>query len=254
MVYEQQREELSKGIAEALLYLARKKEYPLHPFVGLLGFTEGIKDCGVKVDLDAKSKKAKFHLNIDVSGIKYYVPVEKEYSHLIAGSGSVPGSPDAFFDSAMDLLSASEVSLYDNYGVGLTDEQSKSLTVNFSARCSSFMDAMNNIWREYFEKYYENVLVSVDGKVPYLVGSKILPTILDEERIEEYVEICRDDVNDDREMAGFQWYVNDLFFRELAISKGYPQQAVLRKKDYNLVQTFVHGNNITWRNLERLIV
>lgn len=255
MAYEQQKDELSAGIATSLLSLAVQREYPLHPSVGLWGFTQGIQNSGVDVGFDNKSKKATFHFHLDVDGIKYYVPVESEYSHLIAGAGSVPGSPQAYLDSLGDLFFASHLSLYDSYGVDLTGDQVKKLTLHFSMQKDKFEKAMHNVWADFFDKYHENCLVSVEGSIPQLTSSTLLPVVLDDENVFNYVEFCRENIKGGRENDEFQSFVNDVFLAELATSKGYPIQARdPRKIEYGPFDTLVPGHLVTWRNLEKLVV
>ncbi len=255
MAYEQQRDELSEGIAHSLLSLAIEREYPLHPGVGFWGFTQGIQNSGVDVGFDTKSKKATFHFNLPVDGIKYYVPVEMLYSHAISGSGSVPGSPQAYLDSLGDLFFASQLALYDSYGVDLTGGQLRELTLHFSSQKDIFEKAMREIWAGFFDKYHENCLVSVEGEIPVLADSSLLPVVLDDENLSDYAEVCRENIKGGREKDEFQTFVNDVFLTELATSKGYPIQARdPRKIEYGPFDTLVHGHIITWRNLEKLVV
>lgn len=255
MAYEQQREELSEGIAHSLLSLAVEREYPLHPGVGFWGFTQGIQNSGVDVGFDTKSKKAIFHFNISVEGIKYYVPVEMLYSHAISGSGSVPSSPQAYLDSLGDLFFASHLSLYDSYGLDLTEDQVKKLTLHFSEQKDKFEKAMHSVWIDFFVKYHENCLVSVEGEIPTFADSSLLPVVLDDENLSNYAEVCRRNIKGGREKGMFQSFVNEEFLTELATSKGYPIQARdPRKIEFGPFDTLVHGHVIPWRNLEHLLV
>jgi hypothetical protein len=254
MAYEQQREDLSEGIASTLFSLVKKKEYPIHPGVGLWGFTQGLHNSGVQVDFNTKAKKAKFHFNIVFGGIKYYAPVEREYSHIIAGSKSVPGSLGAYADSLCDLFFSSHNSIEDAYGIEFTDEQEKEVIDYFNKQCTKFVDAMNVTWQEYFRKYHENCLVSVDGTVPVLGESSLLPVVLDDLNLSDYEEICREDLDVSGEKRDFCHFINESFLIELASVKGYAIQSIDPKKiKYDPLDVLAHGKNIFWRNLERLL-
>ena len=251
MGHEQAINELSDGVASELVMLASRKNYPINPYVGLLGFVEGFKSWGVPVHLNEPAKRASFIFHLNSSGIDYRLPVECSYQQILNGMGnSVRGSPCTFLDSSMRIIRSAERILLNNYGLKVTEEQRVGFAKGFIDKAPIFISALTDVWKDSFQKYHEHVLISPEGGIPALKESDILPIVLKQIDWDEYDEVARRDVSDGSETAAFRGYFNILFFAELARKKGYPLEEVSPGKEpYDPLDFFVNGKDIPWRNL-----
>jgi hypothetical protein len=253
MAYEQLREQLKKSVGEFLFDLASSREYPIHPFVGLWGFTDGFVNCGVEVLTDKSKKEALFRMHLPVDHNRYLVSPSMSYSGIISGAGSIPGSISAYEESIFDLLIQARFMLDNKRGVQVSESQEERLSVFFSKQKEIYFAAMQSTWRDLFRKFHENVLVGVDGTISGLAESTLFDNVLTEKDFNEYTDLCMG--SDTREIDDFEMYFNDLFLQELKLVKGYPIQAPdPRKIDYSPLDCMVHGSQMHWRNLENLVV
>lgn len=253
MAYEQLREQLKQSVGDFLLDLAGKREYPIHPFVGLWGFTGGFINCGAEVLTDKARKEALFKMRLPVGEDQYPVSASMNYRGIISGAGSIPGSVNAYEESIFDLLLQARFMLDKRKGVQISKSQEERLSVFFSEQKERYFAAMQLIWGDLFRQFHENVLVGVDGTISRLAESTLFDDVLTEEDFNEYIDLCKR--ADEREIADFEMYFNDLFLQELKLVKGYSIQAPdPRKIDYSPIDCMMHGSQMHWRNLENLVV
>jgi len=207
----------------------------------------------VEVLTDKARKEAFFKMHLLVGENKYSVSVSMGYRGLISGAGSMPGSINAYEESIFDLLSQARFMLDRRKGVQISKSQEELLSIFFSEQKERYFAAMRPVWGDLFGQFHENVLVGVDGAVPQLVESTLFGDVLTEEDFNEYIDLCKR--GDEREIDDFEMYFNDLFLQELKLTKGYPIQAPdPRKIDYSPIDCLMHGSQMHWRNLEKLVV
>jgi hypothetical protein len=148
-------------------------------------------------------------------------------------------------------------------GVSVEEKNSSKMSVDQIAFLNKDLErivcsaskGMESVWREYAQKYHENVLITPDGAVSPLEKSHILPHIyeqVDWKALEELEEV---DFVSEGEKRDFRDNVTIFFFEELAKTKRFPLKEISPDNPNLLdsVRMFADGEDIKWRNLEKFL-
>jgi len=256
MEQEEVKSYLSDWIANEVVRFAEIKDYPFHPFICQDSYVEGFKLAGVNVVLNKEKKAATFGFNLNVLGKKHFVPLCLKYNQILAGEGSLPMSTNSLIFSVARLCFDAGVSVEESYGHKISVDQKKSLTKSLEQIACNASRGMESIWREYAQKYHENILITPDGVTPsFNQKSLILPRIYGSIDWKELGELEEADFISEGERRDFRENVTIYFFEELAKTKGFPLKEIspLSSPDIDPVNMFVEGSEIKWRNLEKFL-
>ncbi len=251
MEHEEVKSYLNDWIANEVVRFAGMNDYPLHPFICLDSYVEGFKRAGVGVVLDKQKKEATFGFNLEVLGKKQYVPVYLKYSQILRGEGIVPMSTHSM------LFSLAKLCLGAGFALDVSPDNIGPLSKNLEKISIAASTGMQSVWREYAQKYHENILITPEGIAPQLgERSNILPSIYRNIDWKELDELDEADFISESERRDFRENVTLFFFEELAKTKGFPLREVLPNVPPFLdpVNMFVEGSDIQWRNLEKFLV
>lgn len=189
----------SEIVGENLFDLVYYRQYPIHPGISKMCFIDSLLNLGAEVSCDDSKRTALITTKSFIDTKKIYkIKSEMSYNSLGEGNRLYPlNSIKSFEDSVYNLWQPEDVTLGEKYSKVLRNIGDK--------KQKEFKLTMRSFIVPYLEKYQENILIPLSGKIPSVKNPKITKNILRE--------------NPQIKPGSYFWAI---YLDKLCYEKGYP--------------------------------